>query len=66
MDWQGENRLKILEGTKNRATMRHPSRGPANTRDVCPHLGGLAGPPLHSGREDNENFAPRSEIHLDF
>ncbi|AFM23759.1 hypothetical protein Desti_1043 [Desulfomonile tiedjei DSM 6799] len=33
---------------------------------VCPHLGGLTGPPLHSGRKDNEKFVPRSEINLDF
>ncbi len=63
MDRQGENCLKILAGTKKRATIRHLV-GAALC--VCPHLGGHAGPPLQSGREDDENFVLKSGIYSDF
>ncbi|AFM27157.1 hypothetical protein Desti_4527 [Desulfomonile tiedjei DSM 6799] len=44
------DRLKILECTEHRATIRHRGRDPANTRDACP--------PAMTGTEAGHYRAP--------
>jgi hypothetical protein len=42
--WTGREKLSQNSRMhRNRATIIYPSRGPASTRDVCPHLGGHPG-----------------------